>query len=402
MSFGLATPPATNAARTPPDDALAAIGGVRLAMVACRFPPYVGGVELHTAEVARRLAAAGALVTVLTTDPSGKLPAREFTPEGIEIRRVPAWPRVGPLGDLHIAPALGTLIRRERRRWDLVHLQGYFTFVAPIALRATRATGLPYIISFHSGGHSSPLRNMQRGAQFAALRPYFTGARRLIAVSRFEADYFRARLRLPAERFTVIPNGVTLPVLPADDPVVPTTGPLLVSTGRLERFKGHQAVIAALPYVLDREPTARLRIVGTGPYEAELRRLAAASGVGERIEIAGIPPDDRLAMARLLRSAALVISLSRFESQGIGVGEAIALGRPTLVTADTALAELVEQGLAHGLAPDSTPQQAAAAILGALHARLQQMVATLPTWDDCAAGLARTYRTVLDSAAGER
>lgn len=402
MSIGLAAPRATIGASTPPDGALAAIRGVRLAMVACRFPPYAGGVELHTAEVARRLAAAGVLVTVLTTDPSGELPAREFTPEGVEVRRVPAWPRVGPFGDLHIAPALGALIRRERHRWDLLHLQGYFTFVAPIALRATRAARLPYLITFHSGGHSSMLRNMQRGAQFTALRPYFTGARRLIAVSRFEAEYFRARLRLPVERFTVIPNGVTLPTLPADDPAASTAGPLLVSTGRLERFKGHQAVIAALPYILAHEPGARLRIVGTGPYEGELRRLAAASGVGERIEIAGIPPDDRLAMARLLRRAALVISLSSFESQGIGVGEAIALGRPTLVTDATALAELVEQGLARGLAPRSTPQQTATAILTALAVPHHEARMTLPTWDDCAAGLARTYRAALASVAQER
>ena len=401
MIGGLVAPPGQAAASVPTAGDLAAIRGLRLAMVACRFPPYVGGVELHSAEVARRLADAGAFVTVLTTDPSGALPRREFTPEGVEVRRVPAWPRVGPLGDLHIAPALGTIIRNERERWDLLHLQGYFTFVAPITLRATRAAGLPYVISFHSGGHSSPLRNMQRGAQFAALRPFFAAARRLIAVSHFEAEYFRARLRLPDSRFVTIPNGVTLPAQTGEDAPPTPTGTLIVSTGRLERFKGHQQAIAALPYVLRERPDASLRIVGTGPYEGELRRLAAASGVGERITIAGIPPDDRAAMGHLLRRAALVISFSSFESQGIGVGEAIALGRPTLVTDATALSELVRQGLAQGLALGSTSQETATAILTALATPPQPMVAALPTWDDCATGLAHTYRAALDGVAGE-
>ncbi|HEY8597928.1 MAG TPA: glycosyltransferase, partial [Thermomicrobiales bacterium] len=106
-----------------------------------------------------------------------------------------------------------------------------------------------------------------------------------------------------------------------------------------------------------------------------------------------LPPDDRAAMGDLLRRAALVISLSSFESQGIGIGEAIALGRPALVTNATALAELVERGLAHGAPPDSTPEETARAIQRALEVPLLRAHnVALPTWDDCAADLAALYR----------
>lgn len=50
-------------------------GKLRVLQVALRYFPFMGGVETHTYEVARRLARQGVDVTVLTTDTTGKLPA---------------------------------------------------------------------------------------------------------------------------------------------------------------------------------------------------------------------------------------------------------------------------------------------------------------------------------------
>ena len=47
-------------------------------MVSARALPLMGGIETHVHEVARRLAASGVDVTVLTTDTSGDLPADEI------------------------------------------------------------------------------------------------------------------------------------------------------------------------------------------------------------------------------------------------------------------------------------------------------------------------------------
>ncbi len=375
----------------------------RVLMVSARYRPYVGGTETHLAEVAPRLAAGDErAVTILTTDPSGALPSCEREASGVLVGRVRAWPSRGPLNDFHIAPGLAGFIG-DGRRWELLHLQGYHTVVAPLALRAARRAGLPYVVSFHSGGRGGGLRGLIREAQLASLRPLLAGARRLIAVSRFEAAYFARRLKLPAARFVVIPNGVSLPDVPSGPATATEAGPLLVSTGRLERYKGHHLAIGALPHLLPHYPDIRLRIVGSGPYEGELRALAARLGVAARVEIAAIPATDRAAMAGLLRRAALVLSLSTFESQGIGVGEAIALGRPALVAHAAALAELVERGLAHGTPPDGTPEGTARAILAALATPLAPAPgAALPTWDDCAASLAALYRREVAALAATR
>ncbi len=45
---------------------------LRILLVTARYLPNVGGTEIHTYEVARRLVAAGHDVTVLTTDLSGQ------------------------------------------------------------------------------------------------------------------------------------------------------------------------------------------------------------------------------------------------------------------------------------------------------------------------------------------
>ena len=364
----------------------------RVLMVTAAYRPAVGGTITHVSEVARRFGATNERATaILTTDPSKALPRTERDDSGIAIRRVRAWPSTGPLNDFYLAPGIAATIRRERHRWDLVHLQGYHTLVAPMALQAAWRAGIPYVVTFHSGGRTGGLRGMIRETQLQTLRPLLARAQRLIAVSDFEAAFFRARLRLPADRFVVIPNGVNLPTGGAA--ARPAGGPLLVSTGRLERYKGHQRVIAALPHLLTRYPAIRLQILGSGPYEGELRSLIASLNLTERVTIGSLPPDDRAAMGDLLRRAALVISLSSFESQGIGIGEAIALGRPALVANATALAELVERGLAHGAPLDSTPEETAQAIQHALEVPLLRAHgAALPTWDDCAADLAALYR----------
>ena len=162
---------------------------MRILMVAARCHPFMGGIETHIQEVGPRLTARGYTVEVLTTDPSGEWPAEENV-LGMHVRRVPAWPKAH---DFYIAPGIFAAIRCGS--WDLIHFQGYGTFVVPIGLLAlaTLRRDLPFVLTFHSGGHSSPLRNAVRRTQHALLRPLISRAERLIGVSDFDADFFRQR-----------------------------------------------------------------------------------------------------------------------------------------------------------------------------------------------------------------
>jgi glycosyltransferase involved in cell wall biosynthesis len=135
---------------------------------------------------------------------------------------------------------------------------------------------------------------------------------------------------------------------------------LIVSPGRLERYKGHHRVIDALPAVLRHRPDAHLRILCGGPDEAALRLHAARLGLQDRIAIRA--ERDREAMAATLARAQAVVSLSEYESHGLAVLEALSLGRQTVVTDASALAELVEGGLARGVPQDASADTIAGAI----------------------------------------
>ncbi|MFL5804817.1 MAG: glycosyltransferase family 4 protein [Roseiflexaceae bacterium] len=361
---------------------------LRILMVTPRYFPDMGGVETHVSEVTRRLAHAGADVTILTTDRTGRRPASERL-DGVSLRRVRAWPA---RRDYYFAPGIARAITDGP--WDVVHCQSYHTLVAPLAMLAARRANIPYVVTFHGGGHSSRLRNALRGGQSALLRPLLARAARLIAIARFEIALYSSRLRLSTDRFVFIPNGAELPCLAQRAPTH-ADGALIVSVGRLERYKGHHRAITALPEVLKQRPDARLRIVGAGPYEPDLRRLAQRLGLSERVEIGAIPPTDRQGMAALLSSAALVALLSDYETHPIAALEALALGRPVLVTHTSGLGELADQGLARSVPLGSSPAQVASAILEQLRRPLAPARVDLPSWDDCATNLLQLYHLVV-------
>jgi glycosyltransferase involved in cell wall biosynthesis len=356
-------------------------------MVTPRYLPEMGGVENHVNQVAVRLAKAGVQVTVLTTDREGNLPPDEMV-NGVRVQRVRAFPS---RRDYYFAPGIYKYI--QQRKWNLIHIQSYHTLVAPLAMLAAKRANIPYLLTFHGGGHSSRLRNTARGSQLALLRPLLAHAERLVTLALFEETYFAKKLNLPTERFVLIPNGADLP-RPANKPQQKNDGTLIASVGRLERYKGHQRIIAAMPAILKNKPDVRLWVAGKGPYEPALRSLAKKLGVEDHVRFQAIPPEDRERMAQELAGASLVVLMSEYETHPIAILEALALGCPALVANTSGLSELCEQGLARGIPIDSNPDQVAAAVLEQLRSPLIPAKINLPSWDDCAGGLFNLYNEI--------
>lgn len=357
---------------------------LRVLMVCARYLPDLGGIETHVNEVARRLAIRDDIdVTVLTTDRTRQRP-REEAVDGVRVLRVPAWPRKQ---DYYFAPRISSVVRQPDQ-WDLIHCQGIHTPVPLLAMRAARRAGIPYVVTFHTGGHSLQYRNALRSIQWRFAGPLLRHAVSLVGVSHFEAKTISNQARLGSRPILVIRNGGTLPPPPEGTSVIPGR---IVTSGRLEKYKGHHRVIEALPYVMRDVPEAHVVVLGAGPYEPDLRALAADLSVSDRVSIRQVAPADRTGMARALAEASVVAAFSDYEAHPVAVMEALSVGRPVVGYDSSGIGDLVAEGWVRGIPPGAAATAAAQTLVQAMSSPPLVDPARLPTWDDCAEQLARVY-----------
>ena len=353
-------------------------------MVCTRYLPDMGGIETHVHEVARRLSKLDSFdITILATDRTRTLPRREVL-ENITVLRVPAWPRGR---DYYLAPGVAA-VAGQRDRWDLIHCQGIHTPVPILAMLAARHVRIPYMVTFHTGGHSLAHRNALRSTQWRLAGALLRAAASLIGVSRFEAETLSEQARLKDKPVTVIRNGGTLPPAPVGTIAVPGR---IVSSGRLERYKGHHRVIEALPHVMREVPDAHVHVIGEGPYKAQLHHLAQRLGVSHRVSITHLPPSDRGAMAAVLAEASVVAALSDYEAHPVAVMEALSVGRPVVGYDTAGVGDLVAERWVRGVPPGASAARVARSLVEAMSEPSPVDPASLPTWDSCAHELAQVY-----------
>jgi glycosyltransferase involved in cell wall biosynthesis len=366
------------------------MSGFRIAMVSARYPPSLGGVETHVNEVARRIAARGLDLTVLTADETGTLP--EVERDGpLTVRRFRAWPR---RTDLYLSPTLLKEIRRGG--YDLVHVQGVHTALPPMALAAAQGSGVLTALTFHTGGHSSRVRTMVRETQWRALRPMLRRTDALIGVSQFEVDAFTRRLGLEPGAIRLIRNGAEALPVGASPPNI-SGSPLVCSVARLERYKGHHRLIEAMPALLDLRPDAHLAVVGRGSFEGNLHRLASRLRVEHAVTFVSFETSQREELGALLQSSQVVALLSEYEAHPVAILEALALGRKVVVADTSGLSELASEELVTAVPLNAAPRTLAR-VLAQVAARPDSVTPELPTWDDCANQLLRLYEELLRAA----
>jgi len=133
--------------------------------------------------------------------------------------------------------------------------------------------------------------------------------------------------------------------------------PKILYVGRLSREKGLETLVDGFRRTAKFLPTARLVVVGEGPYAAHLHALASED---PRIVFTGLQTGDKL--ARLYASADVFVSPSETETFGNTVMEAQAAGIPVIVANRGAACENVVSGKT-GLVVDARqPDQLATAM----------------------------------------
>jgi alpha-1,6-mannosyltransferase len=135
---------------------------------------------------------------------------------------------------------------------------------------------------------------------------------------------------------------------------------LLVHCGRLSAEKKPQRSLATLASLCAAGLPVRLVVAGEGPLRPRLARRAAEAGLP--VTFAGFLPG-RADLAALLASADVAIAPGPAETFGLAALEALACGTPAVVSAESALPEVV------GAAGASVPGEDLAAGVRAVLAR---------------------------------
>jgi glycosyltransferase involved in cell wall biosynthesis len=130
----------------------------------------------------------------------------------------------------------------------------------------------------------------------------------------------------------------------------------IASVARLEAPKDHRTLLRALAMM--RSEPWQLDLVGDGPLEREMRSLAGALGIAERVRFLGYQPDP----AQVLARAQLFVLSSRSEGFPRSVLEAMRAGLPVVATEVGGVGEAVTQGVNGLLVPRGEPGALAAAL----------------------------------------
>ncbi|WP_329490107.1 glycosyltransferase [Kitasatospora sp. NBC_01246] len=286
--------------------------------------PVDGGVARVVVDLVRGQREAGH--RVLVACPRGGRLAEEAAAAGALVQDWPARRSPGP----SVAAEAWRLRRIVRAAApDMVHLH---SAKAGLAGRLAIRGAMPTVFQPHAWSFAA----VEGALAAATLRweRYATRwAHRLLCVSVQErADGVAAGLHAD---WAVVPNGVDVRhYAPADRRAarialgLDLDAPLAVCVGRLCRQKGQDVLLDAWPEVLRLVPQARLALVGTGPEEARLAAAVRESAEPSRIRLAGEVPDPRPWLA----AADLVVLPSRWEGMALAPLEAMAAGRPVLLT----------------------------------------------------------------------
>jgi len=127
-------------------------------------------------------------------------------------------------------------------------------------------------------------------------------------------------------------------------------GEFLIGTvGRLIPQKDQKTLINAVGQVTESHPHVKLVIVGAGKCERELKELAKSKGMEDIVHFTGRVERERV--FRILHALDLFVMTSLWEGFSVAVLEAMAVGKPIILTDIPSFNEAIEDGISGIIVP---------------------------------------------------
>ena len=314
---------------------------MKLALVSPYDFAYPGGVTEHVSNLAEQFLDRGHEVHIVAPSSHDEAePVAAVDAPVHRIGRVVSIPANGSVA--RITLSLRSYLQAKRllqeQQFDLVHL--HEPMMPALPLTVLRHSNTTNVGTFHAY-RNTPLTYFYGKP---ILRPFFRKLHGHIAVSSaardFVGEYFNADYR-------IIPNGIDFPRFNTRYPRLEQLAdgrPTVLFVGRLEKRKGLKFLLRAWPMVLERQPSARLVVVGRGRPLEGYRRFAARQGWSESdVRFAGYVPAEDL--PRYYQSCDVFCAPNTGqESFGIVLLEAMAAGVPIVASDIPGYRDVVSDG----------------------------------------------------------
>jgi glycosyltransferase involved in cell wall biosynthesis len=320
----------------------------------------VYGSDLQMLESVTALREAGAEVTVACASSGPLLAMITARDAKAEVLTYPVVRRsyLSPQGILRLvlelgrdAPGMVRLVRRTRP--DVAYVN---TTTIPWWILLCRVLGVRVLCHVHEA------EDQDRAWVLKALNVPLLLAHQLILISATAADSVWRIYPSLRRRSVVVMNGV--PDRDAEPVAPPAALPTrLAVVGRLSPRKAPHTAIEAAAELATRGVEVSLEVAGTPfPgyewYETELRELAAARGIGEKVEFTGYVTPSSLAFDR----SDIVLAPSVREPFGNAVVEAQLAQRPVVAASAGGHRESITDGVTGVLVPPEDPRAMADAV----------------------------------------
>ena len=321
---------------------------LKIAQVCSRYYPDIGGIETYVKEISERLVTQGHDVEVVTTDSSGKLKKYEII-NGVRIIRFKSF---SPNNAFFFSPEMYFFLKK--RNYDVIHAHNYHAFPSLFAALAKNDARLVFNPYFHGKGHTF-FRNILH-VPYKLLGNYiFNQSDKIVCISKYEQKKLQKAFNIEDDSVEILPPGLDMSEFEKIEPFQ-KEGKTILYVGRLEAYKGVQYIIEALLRIKE----YGLVIIGEGPYEKNLKTLSQKLESGRINWLKNI---SRKSLLRYYKSADVFVMLSKHESYGISVAEALACGTPCVVALGSALDEFVDGRLCVGIEQPITTDKLIDAII---------------------------------------
>ena len=230
---------------------------------------------------------------------------------------------------------------------------------------------VPYFVSVHGTEIRDDKTSWRRRLKYylknwriLALRK----AKGIFPVSNYSARLVMS-LGIEQNRIKVLLNGVnTQHYRPVANNQEKNKQQKLLTVARLDLNKGHDYVLKALAILKKQGLTPNYTIVGQGPEEMRLRKMAQALGLENQVEFTGFIPENQL--PAIYTSCDIYVMASReipgrldlVEGFGISFLEASASGLPVVAGDSGGVSDAVQHGKTGLLVNPDNPEDIASAI----------------------------------------